>query len=192
MACIDGDIIRFNDSHVVLSSNFPHIKKQLSSAGRCVGRIFAEFVDSKGEVEINCGTGFFVSENVIATAQHVIDNYKDFKLRAIYFTLKVDATYGENVLLNEEDTEVYSVQQMLPKLVDGLEDFDRRLPMTSVVSSGKYWEIKNDFCFLQVQGYISSTFALPAHMVVSTDPTAHQAFVIGYPGSIDQKEFEAD
>lgn len=80
---------------------------------------------------------------------------------------------------------------MLPKLVDSKDEFKKKLLMQSDISSSE-WETMNDFCFLQLQqAPMPSKFAVPNYLI-STTPSDQKAFIIGYPGYIEEDKFMED
>jgi len=130
-----------------------------------VGRLFMYFKNAPagGPHILCCGTAFFVSPNIIATAAHNIR-----KLNTSVCVMQLDKCYFDTAV-NAETDPIASfgfTRDVMPLTAKVLYGAD----VISVVQdkdplTGVEWKFIDDFAFLQVESVSSKTFFIPDHKI---------------------------
>ncbi|EGG16882.1 hypothetical protein DFA_07862 [Cavenderia fasciculata] len=217
---IDGHVTILKKNGEPLDFKYDQdFKRSVQTVCKSVGRIFVEYTpepfpesDKKPQIKQSqweCGTGFYVGNNCIMTAKHVIvenkiirikveENGKEnlsgyglnyqFKIGRIYMHFGLNGVEGEDFRLADVEIGIFQDKDFELELLDRKVDdyFKKVYPR---------WSEINDFGVLKIKSKPETPFRIQdLEILVPSYPLTnlqHQyLFVIGYPGKIDLAGFK--
>ncbi|EFA80021.1 hypothetical protein PPL_06842 [Heterostelium album PN500] len=197
-----GQIITFNSKSKIGKSDFQN-KESYENTSSAVGRIFVKY-NVIGEKEpVWCsGTGFYVKNNLVMTAAHVIaypvdtkapketqEMQRNLEYDKIYIYFGVDASIGNEIDLKNIDTEEMYELESCGRDYDYA--FNDSFIVNDLNDQPYSWHTRNDLEVLRFKGTPPTDIDIIFPMIPADDKEIDH-YVMGYPGHIELEKFISD